>query len=255
VRIACQPCTLHKSGNAPEEYEDAYAPCDAFDQDLGPDPLRVAVADGATDSSFSGRWAGLLAEAYAGGHLFDSDHQVQPDQLDSLQHEWRTSINRTGLPWYAEAKLALGAYATLLGITFDLDTPTSTGCRWRAAAIGDSTLFQVRDGQLLTAFPIVTAADFTNHPVLVSSVARANQHLASHTDSASGTCVPGDTLYLMTDALAHWVLNAAEQGEFPWDTLDRVTADGTFSAWVAQLRQDHALRNDDVTLLRLSVAD
>ena len=46
-----------KSGNSLEEYEDAWA----HRQTRTPVGIRVAVADGATESSFAKLWAVLLA--------------------------------------------------------------------------------------------------------------------------------------------------------------------------------------------------
>src|SRR5437763_13638833 len=60
-----------KLGNSLEEYEDAWA----HRQTRTPVGIRVAVADGATESSFAKLWAVLLAESYvrrelAGAELF-----------------------------------------------------------------------------------------------------------------------------------------------------------------------------------------
>jgi len=56
IKVFCCP----KSGNSLEEYEDAWA----HRQTRTPVGIRVAVADGATESSFAKLWAALLAESY-----------------------------------------------------------------------------------------------------------------------------------------------------------------------------------------------
>ena len=48
---------LPKDGNGPEEYEDAFRSL--------PEQGRFAVADGATETSFSGIWAAALVAAFA----------------------------------------------------------------------------------------------------------------------------------------------------------------------------------------------
>ena len=67
--------------------------------------------------------------------------------------------------------------------------------------------------------------------------------------------LPGDRLFLMTDALAQWFLHAHEQGGRPDKELAAVLSaadpDAAFAAWVEELRQRDALRNDDVTLLNV----
>lgn len=56
------------------------------------------------------------------------------------------------LPWYAEEKRDLGAFATFLGLSFR-PRVEGPGGWWRAVAVGDCGLFHTRDEQLLRAFP------------------------------------------------------------------------------------------------------
>src|SRR4051812_29570559 len=53
---------LPKAGNSVEEYEDAWAT--SPDDESSPGQFVCAVTDGATETSFAGLWARLLAEAY-----------------------------------------------------------------------------------------------------------------------------------------------------------------------------------------------
>src|SRR2546429_8165008 len=67
IKVFCCP----KLGNSLEEYEDAWA----HRQTRTPVGIRVAVADGATESRFAKLWAVLLAEGYvrrglAGAEVF-----------------------------------------------------------------------------------------------------------------------------------------------------------------------------------------
>ena len=59
IKVFCCP----KLGNSLEEYEDAWA---HRQTSTG---IRVAVADGATESSFAKLWAVLLAESYVRSEL------------------------------------------------------------------------------------------------------------------------------------------------------------------------------------------
>src|SRR5256885_15048403 len=61
IKVFCCP----KLGNSLEEYEDAWA----HRQTRTPLGIRVAVADGATESSFVKLWGGLLAESYVRSEL------------------------------------------------------------------------------------------------------------------------------------------------------------------------------------------
>ncbi|RKG89688.1 hypothetical protein D7W82_06080 [Corallococcus sp. CA049B] len=80
--------------------------------------------------------------------------------------------------------------------------------------------------------------------------------LEAHLRIAEGTCEPGDTLYLMTDALACWFMAEDEAGRAPWRVLrDLNTTDQAeaFDAMIARLRRDGTLKNDDSTLMRIDV--
>jgi hypothetical protein len=65
-----------------------------------------------------------------------------------------------------------------------------------------------------------------------------------------------DAFYLATDALSAWFLADNEAGRRPWETLrDLGTADAplSFADWVRMLRSRGVMRNDDVTLVRLTI--
>ncbi len=138
---------MPKAGNSREEYEDAFWPSKSIDRKL---PLfRAAVADGATETCFSGPWARLLVRAYCHGML---SSPLQYKNFLTLQHRWRAQVSTKPLPWYAEAKLAEGAYSSLVGIMLR-DAGERQGGLWKSAAIGDSCMFQVRGNFLVSAFP------------------------------------------------------------------------------------------------------
>ena len=226
-----------KRGNTSEEYEDAFWP---------PKPLtinsklsRFAVADGATETSFAGSWAQILTRAYCRDQL--SGKKIRK-QLPRLRQEWFSSIETHSLPWYAEQKLTDGAFAALLGLTL------SNG-EWQATAIGDSCLFQVRGGRVLTRFPITNSEDFNNHPHLLSSNSSNWKNELATIVCARGSWEPDDVFYMMTDAMACWFLRSIESGVQPEMVFD---CDLEFHRWIEDLRES-GMRNDDVTLLRITV--
>lgn len=225
-----------KSGNAVNEYEDAFA--------VEPGMLRFAVADGASETSFAKQWAEALVARYV----------HEPPQADQLR-EWMTPMQAAWVgehqgkatAWYAEEKAREGAFSSLLGVAIEQD-------RWRALAVGDSCLFVVRAGKLLRAFPLARADEFNNRPVLLSSVERSNANVWEGVRSEEGELVAKDQLLLMTDALAQWFLVEAELGRRPWAALARAATPEAFSAFIDCLRGGGSLRNDDVTLVRVEVA-
>lgn len=262
MRTTIEAFWLPKGGNAPEEYEDAFWPAEPSSCDA---PIvRLAVADGATESSFSGAWARLLTSAFGSGKF---DDQPLEAGLAPLQNQWRTEVGTKPLPWYAEEKLRDGAFSTLLGLRLmEGRDPGAASGAWEAVAVGDSCLFQVRGPQLVRTFPLEKASEFDSRPVLLSSVSASNKGLQEAVRRADGTWNVGDTFYLVTDALACWFLRRWESlSEFddPADFLDLLgkLANGhEFETRIAIERGEIAkdgipmLKNDDITLVRCTIA-
>jgi len=249
MQVCTRALWLPKAGNTAEEYEDACAPLRSVDRELW--TFRCAVADGATEASFSASWARLLVGAYCkrqwgGRRTFRS--------LGRLQKVWQQEVDALQLPWYAEEKLRSGAFASLLGFTLVAPVEEYAG-GWMAEAVGDSCLFQVRSDEVITAFPMSCAAAFNSRPHLIGSTRSSNEHLLEHQRQTRGGWEPGDSFYLMTDALACWFLNGVEAGERPWGELAIASVGGqsSFAAWIDHLREERAIRNDDVTLLQVTV--
>lgn len=259
MHILAEPFWAPKAGNTEVEYEDAYRPEGRCVGDRS--VFRCAVADGATETSFSGLWADMLVEASRRGHLSGRGWQRA---LARLQYDWRGRVSERPLPWFAEQKVQQGAFSSLLGVTLTAPTgrargPAPTGRvegRWEAHAVGDSCLFHVRGSQLIRAFPLESSAELGNRPVLLSSNPASNAALSKCLPSTSGRWVPGDTFYLMTDALAHWFLGKIEECQCPRPNLRPLPREllmSDFREWIDDLREDRQLRNDDVTLLRVDV--
>ncbi|AFY68522.1 hypothetical protein Pse7367_0205 [Thalassoporum mexicanum PCC 7367] len=165
--------------------------------------------------------------------------------LMPLQLNWAKWILAQELVWYAKRKAEAGTFATLLGLEIDANN------YWRAMAIGDSCLFVVRDGQLLHSFPIDHASQFSHRSSLVGSLLNAEtlptiKHLCDR-------AVVGDEFYLVTDALASWILRQIEANANPWQELNKFSDRHAFGDWVEHLRDRHLLQNDDTTMLHLSV--
>jgi serine/threonine protein phosphatase PrpC len=228
---------LPKHGNADAEYEDAWA----VDAAAG----RFAVADGASETSFAARWAQLLTE----GFIAAPRPAALSDWLADQRRLWLDEVNALELPWYAEIKREQGAFATFLGLGVRAPTAKRRG-GWRAAAVGDSCLMQVRDGRCIHTFPVQKSAEFGNQPRLIGS-----RGADAKPDLGRGTLEAGDRLLLMTDALAQWYLQTHEAGGDPWEAVALVLADekpqSAFADWIAWLRDRDDLRNDDVTLLAI----
>lgn len=236
-----------KQGHSADEYEDAHA--------AAPRAGRFAVADGASESSFAALWARLLVEGFTQpGRLRDRG----ADWLAPLCTRWASEVDGRPLPWYAEAKREEGAFATFLGLTLRRPSVGERGGRWRAWAVGDSCLFQVRSDTLVRAFPVARSEDFGNRPDLLGSRAFSGGEKA-RPQVTRGRWQAGDRFFLATDALAEWCLRQHEAGLKPWRSLEAILVQAepqpAFTPWVAARHADDTLRNDDVTLLWVALGE
>jgi hypothetical protein len=231
-----------KRGLTADEYEDAYyAPAAG---QCGESGRCFAVADGATETSFSQEWARLLVNAFG-------DNRLRPrwlrSDLEVLSSAWRHELP-LGLPWYAQEKASRGAYAAFVGLIL------SPSHRFRSWAVGDTCLFHARRGKLLRAFPLTRADEFSSRPALLSTSISETENLPP-VQRVTGRWQTGDEFYLASDALAHWLLRQDEAGQRPWNDLRDLATEELpdFSSWIAGLRHGRGLRNDDVTLVRVSL--
>jgi hypothetical protein len=259
VALGYRSFRLPRQGYGLEECQDALA----GDAERG----RFALADGAAESPYSALWARLLVEEFL------RQRERLPswaNWLPSLQERWDAAIRRPNasltengwrmpedsgvMPWYLEPGLVQGAFATFLGLVIE-------DHKWYAVAVGDSCLFQVRGGEMIRAFPISRAVDFSNAPWLVGS--RTSPIEVPHKNGLQqiGDWQPGDRFWVMTDALAQWFLVQVESEGKPWRTLeplvhaavDLFSAQQAFAAWIEGSRLARQLRNDDVTLLAITL--
>src|SRR5450755_2276592 len=140
---------LPKQGHTEDEYEDAWA--------ADPARGRFAVADGASETSFAGRWAQLLTEDF----LAAAKPPMLAEWAGESRRRWASEVMGLELPWYAEMKREQGAFATLLGVGVRPPTPDKPG-KWLAVAVGDSCVIQVRGRRCLYSFPLAKPSDFGN---------------------------------------------------------------------------------------------
>ena len=81
--ISFKAFCLQKDGNDVTEYEDAFSPR-LFENDKYSE-FRCAVADGATETSFSGLWAKILVDAFVEENVSVFDQA----SIKELSLKWR----------------------------------------------------------------------------------------------------------------------------------------------------------------------
>ncbi|SDO17442.1 hypothetical protein SAMN04487897_109101 [Paenibacillus sp. yr247] len=241
-----------KAGNSQEEYEDAFSYIEFVNET--PPFYRFSIADGATESSFADIWAGLLVNGYCDG-MFNFD--FLQESVKRLSQYWHKKVHIKDLPWYAQEKLENGAFSSLAGIT--LTETSEHEVQYELAAIGDSCIFHIRNGEILTSFPLKSEEEFNNSPVLISSNFMRNHDIELHIKKMTGTAIQGDSFFLMTDALACWLLRCFRNDMKIVESLSEIRDQEEFLSLIQQERNKEYeeggfyLRNDDVTFIRVNL--
>ncbi|MFN8549838.1 MAG: hypothetical protein U0103_00015 [Candidatus Obscuribacterales bacterium] len=262
MRIACQTFCLPKAGRSFVDCEDAYFPGDLNGTQLyevaheGVDLFRTSVSDGATDSIFSKLWAQLLAFGYGAGKW---ETNIAADTVIEEQNAWSDFVAKQQLPWYAEEKAELGAFAAFVGLTL-----YDRSKRWSAMAIGDCCVFQIRNGVCISSFPIASSSAFSNFPLLLCSVPERNGNVFDSKKVAlDGSWQSGDLFLLMSDTVACWFLTQMEAGltHATVESLDSIHSLDAFVSLVSHARStkgsdgNFLMRDDDVTVTLVRVVD
>lgn len=257
MRVILHSFQVPKAGNSEADCEDQFLPAENPTRRIK--KFRCAVADGATESAFAGKWAELLVNLYVKPEGFKQE-PTSATELEKIikekAPEWAKFVWGKPLPWFAQEKVQQGAFSTLLGLCLEDKSNSCNHRLWRALGVGDTCVFQVREESLIAHFPVERAEQFGNHPVLISTKPESNSVLPEHIHVCTKNWLPGDRFFLMTDALAHWFLNRVEESKKPWlnELKENAFADKSrFAEWIDSLRAARDIRNDDVTLLMIRV--
>jgi hypothetical protein len=250
--------SICKDGNREDENEDAVYPQLLNGSSLITDQFSCAMADGATTSSFSKLWANLLVSESSRSHNLQQDFM---QTLNSARAIWKNELSQKDLPWPAAIKVKQGSYATLLWFQiwmkngFFVSNNGASERGWAANAVGDTCLFHVVKGHFSTSFPLTRAAQFSNTPELIST-SIAYQRTAISKNSISGTWQKGDHFLIASDALAAWMIGGLEKNTLGWPMIsENLTSVVRFQSWIRSLRRHSLIKNDDTSLIALSVDD
>ncbi|MBX9667967.1 MAG: protein phosphatase 2C domain-containing protein [Candidatus Obscuribacterales bacterium] len=245
MKVVTKTFWLPKRGNSNEEYEDAAWPLEPTELEC--DEFKCAVSDGATEASFSARWAQLLVQGFS-----------EQAELKDLADKWSAEIKDLDLPWYAQEKAESGAFATLTALK--ITSPGTTGGTWWSKAIGDSCFLHIRDESLLESFPMTDAESFNNSPLLLCSNLGKHEEVDRLFLEKEGTWLNGDRFLLLTDAIAAWFFRKHDKSGDALKTLLNINDQNELLELVNKARNDHDeegrpyMRNDDVTLVRVEVS-
>lgn len=238
-----------KEGHSFEENEDAFM-ISSFE--FREDSIRIAVADGATESSFSKEWGDILVSFFCAFEY--CNERFLKGIYPFLRRYWLQKVNAVNLPWYAQQKMEMGAFASFLGIDINQNEGNVN-----IIAVGDSNLFVFRDDKLDMAFPIKTAEDFGNNPLLISSEPSKNKSDGPLFLEEVLILKPGDIVVLGTDAISQWILKEVEIGSNPINTLKELLNNDDQPVlllnWLGEQRETHSIKNDDTTIILIQVSN
>lgn len=239
-----------KEGNTPAEWQDGASGGVIGDGSRA----RFVVLDGATGAYDAVRWVDQLVRSFGGAAGPRLEPAAMRAWFAEMQDRWAAEVRHFD-SIIEERKFAeVGSFATLLGFEIDgLDGPEPG---WRAVALGDTVLFHVRAGRLVTVFPPMGPDDFGTLPDGVHTARASLDRMTERLLTGAGVLQAGDFLFAATDAMAQWILRAVGRGQAKvWDALTTLAHPDVFARLVEDQRreQDSAkrMKNDDVTLMRL----
>ena len=230
-----------KDVSSPEFWEDIE---DVFAIKVSGACAVVAVCDGASRSYDAKNWARAVAEG------FIADSYMTCGWIKQIVARYNASQTFGKMESSKLKAILRGSFSTLLGIKI-------TGEDVSLSAVGDTNAFLLKAGNLVDSFPYKRADQFSLSTVAFSSVLK---HNALYDDSEfqekSRTLWHIDgvqtTILCMTDALAQWSMRSAQSGGDPWQRLCGITTDEGLREMVMSERAERRMRQDDVTLVRLS---
>lgn len=248
LRCLVQSVSIPKAGHTLNENEDNILVPSFMELSAGA-VMRFGISDGATESSFSREWSDLLVSGFKDG---TTDEEGLCKLIENSAASWKAKTSSYDLPWYAEAKLNDGAFATLIGVEIDLDN-----CNYEALAIGDCCLFHIRNKQLHKAFPIIDFRSFGNNPNLIATNPVYRQNIFEKVERAEADLIPNDLLVLCSDAIAAWILqggnDAARRCYTVYRMIDVKHSTADFETWINQLRGRCEMKNDDVSAITIMI--
>lgn len=234
---------LPKTGATLDECEDA----------IGTDAnaRRFAIADGATEAFDARGWAERLASAWTKNDVLPHTQNAFISWASTEGVAWAAGWSGRELPWYAAEKRRAGSFAAFVGLEFEEE---AGDLRWRAVAVGDTCLVQVRAGEVCAAMPLSDYRDFNSTPRLVPSVEAGAIMRESDVMLAEGAVENDTVFWLLSDAIAAWCLRAfAEKlprvAEF--ESLLLGADDASLASFIEEERAASRLRDDDVAALRI----
>lgn len=237
---------------------------------LSTDRSRVAISDGATQSFYSGLWSQILCNLYCSWPKLIS-HSQWSDWNDAARAQWIEEVNLklgelkdSGKPSWIEClngiKLKKDAFATFIGISLE-------NSYLHGICIGDSCAMLVKqspidpdsegyqgDYSIIRIFPGLWQHSFDSRTTGLSSYNSESNHLPEFFHIPVPAGKEDYRILLMTDALAHYVIDMEHRGMSIISSLMSLSTEEEFTQYIDECRKT-GLANDDATLVIVEITD
>jgi hypothetical protein len=249
--------SIPKAGNTALENEDAVFPNPGVGMNGHDEVVSFAVADGATQTSFSNLWANCLVNSCSTSHL------SEPAFLRAVgkaQVEWQQSLQGIELPWHAQEKFRQGAFSALAWLEIQYyPLQPAYPFTWRALAVGDCCLFIASNYNVYLSLPLQNFAEFNNSPILIPSKSEKMESIKGMIQTARGSLRMGDQLILASDAISSWIMKQSQESHKDFIKMvlsykSSRNSDG-FVRWVQNLRKKNEIKNDDTSLILIELGE
>lgn len=213
---------------------------------------RICIADGTSESVYSGKWAEIITKDFVDNY---SDFVNDYDEWHTkAANKWEAEFVTDDLPWYLEMKLNQGSFSTFHGLFIQYNESKELICK--SYYIGDSCLFLVRQEKLIRRIPDIKSNAFTNSPKLLATkkqYLRSPEKVEFHLENE-------DCILLMTDSLSQWFID--EYDNFNenkrWQELIDAGVEFDLRVFLGnELKREKngmpAIRDDDLAIVRLHI--
>lgn len=247
--------SIPKAGNKDSENEDAVFPTVGIGHNGHNELSTFIVADGATQTSFSGLWANYLTKNCSQSKLSEFNFL---QAVGKAQEEWHQALQDAELPWHAVEKFRLGAFSALAWLEIQyFPVHPVYGFTWRALAVGDCCLFIARNQEIYLSLPLQDPGDFKNTPILIPSKSERMESIKGKIQTSRGSLIMGDQLILASDAISSWIMRRSQTDRLELLKMIRSIKNAKngsgFSYWINGLRKSGELKNDDTSLILIEL--
>ena len=215
---------------------------------------RYAIADGVTNSAFSGPFARAIVRRWVGAGPTLGAPGTFDRLLADAQADWDAEtgpeLAELSKAYYNQGKTFIG-HAAFVGVQLGRDGNRRV---LKALALGDSALFVVRNGRLLKSFPQTASSEFSSRLHALPSVGTPSKPMIPFVHEVQ----TGDEVFMATDALSKWILEEVEAGRDPFTTLRAADKRPAFASLVDGARQGKltghgTLDLDDTSMIRFVI--